>query len=122
LSFQPPDVLIATWQQGDATVKETYPATSLETAACLWEAVLEILNGGAGHKGLRAQAQRIRENMGTSGLRLAVLRWTELVDADWAKVKDEYDQPFDWEFVPEWIAQNIDWSGETPVYKIGGRA
>lgn len=100
-------------------MKETYPVTSLETAACLWEVVLEILNGGASYIGLRAQAQRIRENMGTSALRLTVLRWTELVDADWAKVKDEYEQPFDWEFVPTWIAHNIDWSGETPVYKIG---
>jgi hypothetical protein len=60
--------------------------------------------------------------MGTSALRLTVLRWVELIDADWAKVKDTYDQPFDWEFVPEWIATNIDWSGETPVYKIGGCA
>lgn len=103
-------------------MKETYPATSLETAACLWEAVLEILNGRAGQKGLRHQANRIREQMGTSALRLTVLRWVELIDADWAKVKDEYDQPFDWEFVPEWIAQHIDWSGDTPVYKLEARA
>lgn len=102
--------------------QHTYKASSLETAACVWEAVLDILNGGAGQKGLRHQAQRIRENMGTSALRLAAMRWVDLVDAEWAKVKDTYDQPFDWEFVPEWIARNIDWSGEMPVYKIGGRA
>lgn len=98
-----------------------YPAASLETAAVLWEAVLEILNGGAGHKGLRAQAQRIREELGTGGLRLTVLRWVDLIDADWAKVKDTYDQPYDWEFVPDWIAANIDWSGDRPTYKLGGR-
>lgn len=103
-------------------MKEHYDASSLETAACLWEAVLEILNNGAGQKGLRAQAQRIREQMGTSALRLTVLRWVDLIDADWARVKDDYDKLFDWDFVPEWIAANIDWSGDKPVYKIGGRA
>ncbi len=98
-----------------------YTTASLETAACAWEAVLEILNGGAGEKGLRHKAQRIREKIGTAELRLLVLRWVELIDAEWAKVKDTYDSPFDWEFVPDWIARNIDWSGDRPVYKIGGR-
>jgi hypothetical protein len=102
-------------------MNDTYNAASLETAACIWEAVLEILNGGAGQKGLRHQAQRIREKMGTNGLRLAALRWVDLVDEEWAKVKDTYDQPFDWEFVPDWIARNIDWSSDAPVYRIGGR-
>lgn len=103
-------------------MKEVFSAESLETAACLWEAVLDLLNGGAGQKGLRHQANRIREQMGTSALRVTVLRWVELIDAEWAKVKDEYDQPFDWEFVPEWIATNIDWSGSSPIYKLGARA
>lgn len=98
-----------------------YSATSLETAACLWEAVLEILNGGAGQKGLRAQAQRIRESMGTAELRSTVLRWVDLIDAEWAKVGDEFSGPYDWEFVPDWIARNIDWSGDRPTYKLGGR-
>lgn len=103
-------------------MKDTFNAESLETAACIWEAVLEILNGGAGHKGLRVQAQRIRENIGTAELRSVALRWTELVDAAWEKVKDSYSGPFDWEFVPEWIAQNIDWSGDKPTYKLEARA
>lgn len=103
-------------------IQQQYSAASLETAACLWEAVLELQNGGRGHKGLRHQVAAARERMGTSALRLTVLRWVDLVDAEWAKVKDTYDQPFDWEFVPEWIARNIDWSGDMPVNKIGGRA
>lgn len=93
---------------------DTYPAASLETAACLWEAVLEILSGGAGQRGLRAKAQRARENMGTSGLRRTVLAWTEAADADWAVVKDTYDAPFDWEWIPEWIVLNVDWDGHAP--------
>ena len=96
-----------------------YSAASLETAACLWEAVLELLHGGRGHKGLRHQVEATRERMGTSGLRLAVLRWVDLVDAEWAKVKDTYDQPFDWEFVPDWIEQHIDWTTNHPTYKLG---
>lgn len=92
-----------------------YSATSLETAACLWEAVLEILNGGAGQKGLRAHANRCRENLGTSHLRLTVLAWVDAVDADWATVKEEcWDKPYDWEWIPEWIANNVDWSGNGP--------
>jgi hypothetical protein len=60
--------------------------------------------------------------MGTAALRSTVLHWTEPVDAAWLRVGDDYTGSFDWQFVPEWIAQNIDWSGEQPVYKIGGRA
>lgn len=96
-------------------MKDTYPATSLETAACLWECVLDRRNDSP-------QINDAFNRMGTSALRLTVLRWTELVDAAWEKVKDEYDQPFDWEFVPDWISENIDWSGDTPTYKIGSRA
>lgn len=97
---------------------EHYPAASLETAACLWEAVLDILNGGAGHKGLRARVDRVRENMGTSGLRLAVLEWVDAADADWATVKEEcWDQPFDWEWIPQWIANNVEWTTGQPVLR-----
>lgn len=102
------------------TSKQYHPS-SLETAAVAWEAVLEILNGGAGQKGLRAEANRIRDEIGTSGLRLTVLEWVDEIDAAWAEVKDQYDQPFDWEFVPAWIADNIDWSGDRPTYRKGGQ-
>lgn len=102
-------------------MERKYDTESLETAACVWEAVLDILNGSAGEKGLRKKAQRIRENLGTAELRCLVLRWVDLIDAEWAKVKEDYDGPFDWEFVPDWIASNIDWTGDRPIYKLGGR-
>lgn len=101
---------------------EHYTSESLETAACIWEAVLDILNGGAGQKGLRHEAQRIREAIGTAELRVLVLRWVDLVDAEWAKVRDTYDGPFDSEFVPDWIARNIDWSGDRPTYRLKARS
>lgn len=95
--------------------QQTYPPASLETAACLWEAVLDLMRGNAGAKGLRAQVDRCRESMGTSHLRLTVLGWVDAADADWATVKEEcWDRPFDWEWIPEWIANNVDWSGERP--------
>ena len=103
-------------------MKDTFNAESLETAACIWEAVLHILHCGSGEKGLRFKAQRMQQNIGTAELRRIALRWTELVDAAWEKVKDSYGAPFDWEFVPEWIAQNIDWSGDKPTYKLEARA
>lgn len=95
-------------------MEKTFTAASLETAACLWEAVQEMLNGSAGHRGLRAKAQRVRENMGTSGLRKTVLGWTEAADADWEKVKETYDAPFDWEWIPEWVVLNVEWDGHAP--------
>lgn len=103
-------------------MKDSYSASSLETAMCVWEAVLEIINGGTGHKGLRNQAQRIRQNMGTSALRLAVMEWVELIDAAWERDKSTYSDPFDWGYVPEWLERHIDWSGARPVYVIGARA
>lgn len=102
-------------------MKGTFDATSLETAACIWEAVLHILHCGGSEKGLRFKVERIRENIGTAELRRIALRWTELVDAAWEKVKETYSGPFDWQFVPEWISENIDWNGDRPIYKIGGR-
>ncbi|GFE72398.1 hypothetical protein [Novosphingobium sp. TCA1] len=93
---------------------ESYQAASLETAACIWEHVLDVLHNGAGSKGLRGQAERIREEMGTSALRITAIGWTALADADWGLVKDDYDQPFDWAFIPAWVRANVDWSGCTP--------
>jgi hypothetical protein len=93
---------------------DTYPAASLETAAAIWEAVLDI-------KESNPEVKATFENIGTSHLRCAAVRWTELVDAAWERVKDEYEGSWDWEFIPDWLAANIDWSGPNPVYKIGGR-
>lgn len=102
-------------------MSETYPAASLETAACIWKHVLEVLHNGAGSKGLRGQVERVREAMGTSALRLTAIGWTPLADADWAVVKDGYDMPFDWEFIPAWVRANIDWSGELPAVIVPRR-
>lgn len=103
------------------TTPKTYPAASLETAACLWEVVLELEQDGEDlHPSPLAQAiQDCRGELGTSGLRLTVLGWVDLVDTAW-RIADtsnganprggDYDGTFDWDFVPGWIRANVDWS------------
>ena len=36
--------------------------------------------------------------------------WTGAVEAAWSAVADGYDLCFDWDFVPGWIIDHIDWS------------
>lgn len=118
-----------------------YPASSLETAACLWEAVLEmegvdltLLPKGRANRaeiGERALAiKAARERVGTVGLRLTVIGWTEAVDAAWKAADDpkgtgyggEYPHAFDWDFVPYWIAENVDWGTVYPSMRSAGGA
>lgn len=95
---------------------QPFPAASLETAACLWEAVCEMEQNGdtrSADSDLEERGEMIRaarEAMGSSALRITVIGWTARVDAAWLEAQDTYDFPFDWEFVPGWIARNIDWS------------
>lgn len=109
-----------------------YRAASLETAACLWEAVLEMEAIGEAVSGDPEQEERgamiraTREALGSAQLRLTVIGWTDHVDAAWIEA-DGYDDmgnggqhggPFDWEFVPGWIVANIDWSDPyRPTYR-----
>lgn len=93
-------------------MRESYPAASLETAACLWEAVLDRRDN--------PNVNSAFERLGTSEVRSIVLRWVELVDAAWRKVEQTYDAPFDWEFVPQWISTHIDWTTDRPSYRIEG--
>ena len=43
-------------------------------------------------------------------MRMIVTGWAYAVDAAWAKVADDYELSFDWDFVPAWIDAHIDWS------------
>ena len=104
-----------------------YPAVSLETAACLWEAVLtreELATRPPKPGVIDDMAKEIaaaREALGSAGLRLTVIGWTDAVDHDW-RIADtaggrvpqggEYGGAFDWEFIPDWLALNVEWGGE----------
>ena len=50
------------------------------------------------------------EALGTAALRLTVVGWTDAVDAAWRAVEDDYPLCFDWDFVPDWIVDHVDWS------------
>jgi len=86
---------------------------ALETAACLWEAVLSLRDSPATDPDSLALALSIRasfEAVGTAQMRMTVIGWVEAVDIVWAAVQDDYDMSFDWDFVPAWIIAHIDWS------------
>lgn len=86
---------------------------ALETAACLWEAVLTLRDHPATDPDAIALALAIRETcnaVGTADVRLTVVSWASAVEAAWSAVADSYDLCFDWDFVPDWIIDHIDWS------------
>ncbi|PZU06038.1 hypothetical protein [Sphingomonas sp.] len=90
-----------------------YGEASLETAACLWEAVLDLRDNPRSDPdsiGLALMIRKACDALGTASLRLMVVRWTQAVEAAWRDVEDDYALCFDWDFVPGWIIDHVDWS------------
>ncbi|GBH32848.1 DUF5983 family protein [Sphingobium xenophagum] len=90
-----------------------YTLSHLETAACLWEAVLEQRDRLVTNPDANSRALALRkcvDILGTAALRLVVVGWVDAVEAAWRAVEGEYPLSFDWDFVPRWIADTIDWS------------
>lgn len=90
-----------------------YTLSHLETAACLWEAVIELRDHptAAPHAiDLALAMGKSIDALGTAALRFVVVGWVEAVEAAWRAVEGEYPLSFDWDFVPRWIADAIDWS------------
>lgn len=70
------------------------------TAMCIWEALLERLSG----KDSENVYSQKREEVGACELRSIVLHLlAPAVEAAYDVVKDEYQDPFDWEFVPAFL-------------------
>lgn len=78
-----------------------------EAACCLWEEVLRILNK-PDHPNW-AKVNAAREGEGMSAFRLNVIsEWVEACNEDYrVAVETGYDDCFDWDFVPDWIAKRI---------------
>lgn len=97
-------------------------SSALETAACLWEAVLSLRDRPVSHPENIELALQIRssfEAIGTSALRMTVIGWSDAVEQAWAKVGEDYPLSFDWDFVPAWIDAHIDWSEPAnPVVRL----
>lgn len=90
-----------------------FSETSLETAACLWEAVLSLRDQPVTEPDALKLALDIRkafDALGNAALRLTVVGWTDAVEAAWREVEVGYTLCFDWDFVPCWIIDHVDWS------------
>jgi hypothetical protein len=87
--------------------------SSLETAACLWETVLALRDRPVTDPdsiGLALCIAKSFEALGTAALRLTVVGWTDAVQTAWRDVENDYPLCFDWDFVPAWIIDHVDWS------------
>ena len=70
------------------------------TAMCIWEALLERMSG----KDCDNVYSQKREEVGACEMRSIVLHLLAPADeAAYEVVKDEYQDPFDWEFVPAFL-------------------
>lgn len=80
-----------------------------ETACCAWEALLDA-------KGTEIIGQAF-ERLGTSEIRSFACYVAPMIEQDWQSIGggESYGDPFDWEFVPAWLALNVDWTGEYPM-------
>ena len=90
-----------------------YSQASLETAACLWEAVLTLRTRPITDPdaiGLAPVIGKSFDALGTAALRLTVIGWADAVEAAWREVQNDYPLCFDWDFVPDWIIDHIDWT------------
>ena len=106
----------------DATPR--YTEESLETAACLWEAVLDLRDHPRTDPdaiGLALMIRKACDAIGTASLRMTVIGWTEAVEAAWRVVEDDYPRCFDWDFVPGWVIDHIDWTNPmAPAVRMRG--
>lgn len=86
-----------------------------DAALCLWEAVIDLKGRGAGKDDQPIDIAF--EAIGWASMRSTVAGWAAMVHDDWqqAVTLNDYDDPFDWEFCPDWIAANVtfDTSGAT---------
>jgi hypothetical protein len=44
--------------------------------------------------------------------------WTNAVETAWQKVSGTYSLCFDWDFAPNWVIENIDWSDPANPYRL----
>lgn len=86
-----------------------------EDAMILWEGVIDWMACGRA----LPEAYAYRENYGTAELRTDVLALVPRVRRAWEHVRigsgapKEFDESFDWEFVPWFIASCVDWDPST---------
>lgn len=79
----------------------------IEAAACLWENVVRLRGSNDEPAGMESAF----DAQGTSSIRAIVIGWADKVHHDWTEAQrlHAWDDPFDWEFVPQWMELNVDW-------------
>jgi len=98
----------------DTTEEPVSAQDEAEAAMCIWEEILSL-------KERNMQVSRHFEQGGTAAIRLFALSLAKPCHLAWERaVKDAgYDDAFDWEFVPDWISENVNWCGAAPAF-VGG--
>lgn len=77
----------------------SYNEANVETAMCLWEALLEIRD--------RPDVDAMFQRLGTVEMRHAVISLVEDCERDWEESEHE-DLPYDWEHCPNFLERNLD--------------
>lgn len=95
---------------GDYGRVDTLPELSAgelsESAACLWESVLD-----PDSMTFAARVNATRNRHGASALRLAISDLAAVAHVGWTLAqRDGFDSPFDWEFCPAFVARALEWS------------
>lgn len=67
-------------------------------AMCMWEEVLTMRE--------RPDVTATFEGLGTCTVRDLILSFAEKLNADYP---EDYEDSFDWEFVPDWMHTNLEW-------------
>lgn len=88
----------------------TYTRDQVETACCLWEAIIEL-------RGENVELDHAFRRHGTSEMRIAVIGLAVECDEEWQELtQDAKDDigAFDWEYCPGFI-KRVDWTQWPPV-------
>jgi hypothetical protein len=75
----------------------------VDSAMCLWEAMLDLKSGDTFEEITQAFAQN-----GFASMRNFARSWAEQCHLDWQAA--DFDDCFDWEWCPLWLREGIDWS------------
>ena len=94
-------------------------AEMMEAGACLWEAMMDWKTAG-----LSDDITHWWEANGAGAVRMTIIGFAEECHEAWVLAHrdvDAYDYGFDWEFVPWFLAECLDWSEHGPGLKSDWR-
>lgn len=87
----------------------TYTEDEVEAAMCLWEEVTGRLERYPALADIDAKGRHSFAG-GAAALRLHIMSLAKECDRDYNALPEDHplrDEPFDWEFVPHWLAERF---------------